>query len=159
MGAGWTAYCSAAPQHPGASYQGTSTAIQTRPSAEPWLSLTAGGDSAYSWKLWAAIYTLLIAARRRSHLVKQAGMKIVSTPRTPPNHPKLIAHTGFDIMMILMLTGGQYVSEEHLHERSNIKHGFLRWLCLTIRAFFHLFSVFSVFSAFSLFNLVRNHHK
>jgi hypothetical protein len=51
-------------------------------------------------------------------------MKIVSTPLTTPNHLKLIAHTGFDMM--LMLTGGQHDSEEWPHERSNIKHGFLR---------------------------------
>jgi hypothetical protein len=43
---------------------------------------------------------------------------------TPPNHLKLIAHTGFDMM--LMLTGRQHDCEKRLHERSNIKHGFLR---------------------------------
>jgi hypothetical protein len=51
-------------------------------------------------------------------------MKIVSTPLTPLNHLKLIAHTGFDMM--LMLTGRQQDSEKRLHERSNIEHGFLR---------------------------------
>jgi hypothetical protein len=53
-------------------------------------------------------------------------MKIVSTHLKPPNHLKLIAHKGFDMMLIMMLTGGQYDSEEYLHERSNNKHGFLR---------------------------------
>jgi hypothetical protein len=51
-------------------------------------------------------------------------MKIVSTPLIPLNHLKLSAHTGFDMM--LMLTGGQHDSEKRLHERSNIKHDFLR---------------------------------